>query len=44
MHLSSSESEVDEKRVQEMKENQLKRGMSSDSEEDNQTKKAKNEG
>ena len=44
MHLSSSESEVDDKKIPEMKGNQLKRGMSSDSEEDNQTKKAKNEG
>ena len=40
MLISSSESEIEEKRVQE---NQLKRGMSSDSEEENHIKKAKNE-
>ena len=42
LQLSSSESEVDDKK-NEIKENQLKRGMSSNSEEDNQTKKVKND-
>ena len=34
LHHSSSESEVDDKKIPEIKENQLKREMSSDSEED----------
>ena len=44
LHLSSSESEIEEKKRPEIKENQLKRGMSSDSEEDSQVKKVKSEG